>query len=331
MKKILILVLIVFLLIAGRSVYENIYAPFKGYSGEIIIEVKKGQSVKTIAENLEKNGVISSKLFFLVYYKLFSSEKTIRNGKYIFSEPLSTKKVLERLLSGKVLVVNLTIKEGMSINEIAALIEEKGIWSERDFLREASNIDLISDIDPEAHDLEGYLFPETYEVSSTDSPETLINAMVKIFRQRFKPEWKMRMKEFGFSLRQTITLASLIEKETADTSERFLISSVFHNRLKRKMLLDCDPTIVYILKKSNLYKGRLTWDDLKYPSRYNTRLYPGLPPGPICNPGLESIEAALYPQKSDYLYFVSKDGKKHVFSTNLDEHNRNVYKYIKSR
>jgi UPF0755 protein len=147
----------------------------------------------------------------------------------------------------------------------------------------------------------------------------------------FSNSMKWRAQELNLSIREVVTLASLIEKETSSREERFLISSVFHNRLRRGMGMDCDPTIIYALKRDNLYDGKLGWKDLKYDSPYNTRLYRGLPPGPICSPGFDSLEAALYPENTKYLFFVAKDSRSHYFSETLAEHNRAVRKYIINR
>jgi len=187
---------------------------------------------------------------------------------------------------------------------------------------------LIQDLDPNAPDLEGYLFPDTYMVHKGITAEDMVKLMVSKFRDHFSHSMKWRAEELRLSIREVVTLASLIEKETASREERFLISSVFHNRLRIGMPMGCDPTIIYALKRDNLYRGKLGWDELKYDSPYNTRLHRGLPPGPICNPGFASIEAALYPENTKYLYFVAKDHRSHYFSKSLKEHNRAVRKYI---
>jgi len=214
------------------------------------------------------------------------------------------------------------------MREMSRVIADVLVMNAEDFLLAAGNFMLIADLDPEASDLEGYLFPDTYLVGRQISPAALIETMIANFRRNFSQDLSWRAHEMGFSIRKTVILASLIEKETASRQERFTVSSVFHNRLRKKMLLDCDPTIIYGLEREGLYRGRLGWAELKHPTPYNTRLYRGLPPGPIANPGLASLEAALFPETTDYLYFVKKDATSHYFSRTLREHNAAVRKYI---
>ncbi|MBN2346115.1 MAG: endolytic transglycosylase MltG, partial [Candidatus Aminicenantes bacterium] len=236
--------------------------------------------------------------------------------------------VIEKLEQGKAVLHKVTIKEGLWIAETARRLEESGLFPAAEFERAAANASPVRDLDPQATDLEGYLFPDTYLVRKDITAREMAALMVGRFRQNFSHRFAWRARDIGFSLRQVVILASLIEKETASRDERFLISSVFHNRLRRRMLLDCDPTIVYALKRDGRYRGKLGWDDLKYDSPYNTRLHRGLPPGPIASPGYAALEAALYPENTDYLFFVAKDGSSHHFSRTLSEHNRAVRKYI---
>ena len=191
---------------------------------------------------------------------------------------------------------------------------------------------LIRDLDPEAADLEGYLFPDTYLVRKDITAREMAALMVEPLPRRISATpsiWRAR--DIGFTPRQAVIMASLIEKETANRDERFLVSSVFHNRLRQNMLLDCDSTIIYALKKAGVYDGDLRWADLKSDSPYNTRRHRGLPPGPIASPGYASLEAALYPENTEYLFFVAKDGGSHYFSKSLAEHNRAVRKFIIQR
>jgi len=217
------------------------------------------------------------------------------------------------------------VPEGLTRLEIADLLATPA----EEFIATTSTNELIKDLDPIAPNLEGYLFPETYSFPKGTSAREVAQAMVRQFRQTFNSAWQARTTQLGFSIRDMVILASLIEKETSNPEERKLISAVFHNRLQRKMKLDCDPTIIYALKLKGTYDGRLGWKDLKLDSPYNTYLYPGLPPGPIANPGHAALEAALYPADVDYLYFVSRNDGSHVFSHTLKEHNRNVQIYQK--
>ncbi|HEX7502835.1 MAG TPA: endolytic transglycosylase MltG, partial [Acidobacteriota bacterium] len=224
-----------------------------------------------------------------------------------------------------------TIKEGLWIGETAQVFEQAGLFPASEFMRAASSPALIRDLDPEASDLEGYLFPDTYLVRKDITAREMVAAMVERFRENFNNNAIWRARDIGFTPRQAVIMASLIEKETANRDERFLVSSVFHNRLRQNMLLDCDSTIIYALKKAGVYDGDIRWNDLKSDSPYNTRRHRGLPPGPIASPGYASLEAALYPENTEYLYFVAKDAGSHYFSKSLAEHNRAVRKFIIQR
>jgi UPF0755 protein len=183
---------------------------------------------------------------------------------------------------------------------------------------------MIKTVGVEANSLEGYLFPDTYRLDKTMPEEAIIKKMVSRFWEIFNVDLQNRSRELGFSYHQVVTLASIIEKETGAEEERRLISAVFHNRLKRKELLQSDPTVIYAVKD---FDGNLTREDLKLDSRYNTYRYAGLPPGPIANPGRASLIAALHPAEVDYLYFVSKNDRTHEFSSDLKQHNAAVRKY----
>ena len=250
------------------------------------------------------------------------------SGEYMFDHSETMRDVIEKMKKGEVLLYKITIKEGLTIDETAIFLEKSNNFKYDELIREAGNVKLISNIDSKAKDLEGYLHPDTYFFSKGTSPKAVISTMINHFKENFSPSYRWRAKELNMTIREIVTLASLIEKETASRDERFLISSVFHNRLRIGMPMGCDPTIIYALKLKNKYNGKLTWEDLKIDSPYNTRTNKGLPPGPICSPGIASIEAALFPEKTEYLYFVAKDSKRHYFSKTLKEHNWAVKKYI---
>ena len=198
-----------------------------------------------------------------------------------------------------------------------------------EFASASGQTEWISGWDDAATDMEGYLFPETYHFPKGTPTEKLVEAMVTQFKKTFNENWQRRADELGMTVREVVILASLIEKETSIPEERTLVSAVFHNRLRIGMKLDCDPTIIYALKQQDRFGDRLRTKDLRFDSPYNTYLYPGLPPGPICNPGQGCLEAALYPAASKYLYFVSKNDGSHHFSLTLREHLRAVQKYQK--
>jgi UPF0755 protein len=331
MKKfigILFFVLLIIILVIGFDVYHKVFRPYKGYPGSVNIQIEKGSPVSVIGELLYQKKIISSYSIFTLYYRLFFSSLSLKSGEYQFDAAMTMKEVIMKLHSGKMILYKITVKEGMTLEETGEFLAANHGINDDDFIRITKNSGLIMDLDPDADDLEGYLFPDTYLVPGKISAEDLVGLMIQKFRKNFTNPFYLQAQRLHFSIRNVVTLASLIEKETAAREERFLISSVFHNRLKRGMPLACDPTIIYILKKQNQYTGDIRWKDLKLDSPYNTRKYPGLPPGPICSPGLASIEAALYPEETDYLYFVAKDLKTHYFSKTLKEHNWAVRKYI---
>lgn len=334
MKKLIALFLILLIGVAtylGLDIYQKVYKPYKGYPQKITVEIPKGSPVSAIGSMLFEKKIISSYSYFMLYYKLFHKNTPLKSGEFEFDSPLTMKQVIEKLHKGKVKLYKITIKEGMTIWETADYLEQNHGISSSKFLKAAKNSSLIKDLDPKADDLEGYLCPDTYMVVKGTTAEELVSLMVRKFKEYFSNSMKWRARDIGMSVREIVTLASLIEKETSSRDERFLISSVFHNRLRIGMPLGCDPTVIYALKRENQYTGKIRWKDLKFDSPYNTRINRGLPPGPICSPGFASIEASLFPENTRYLYFVSKDGRTHYFSRTLKEHNRAVQKYIINR
>jgi len=321
----------VVLLIFTTWLVRELYVPPKTSPEKTIFEVQKGWGPKVIARNLTKIGVIKKKWPFLMSYKLFFSTESLKAGEYAFSLPLSTKEVLRILTEGKTYLHPLTIPEGLTAKEIFKFLNSKNFVREEDFLQAFSQTEAVSLWDREAKNLEGYIFPETYFFPKGIPTKKIIFSMVSQFKDVFKKEWQRRAEELGLTIREVVILASLIEKETSIPEEKKLVSAVFHNRLNLGMKLDCDPTIIYVLKQEGHFEGRLRYKDLKLDSPYNTYLYPGLPPGPICNPGRESLQATLYPAEEDYLYFVSKNDGSHQFSRTFREHQRAVLIYQKRK
>jgi UPF0755 protein len=331
MKKIILYLFLAFMVAAawlGFEVYRKVFSPYMGYAGKTVVSIEPGNSATAISVMLQRQGIIADAAYFRRYYRLFFKGKTLKAGEYLFDGPLTMPQVIEKLVLGKAILYKITFKEGLMIDEMAQIFQEAGIFSAKDFILAARDTEPISDLDPEAVDLEGYLFPDTYLVRKDISAAEMAALMVRHFRDNFSNTFIWRARDIGFSVRQAVILASLIEKETANRDERFLVSSVFHNRLRTHMLLDCDSTIVYALKKAGIYDGDIRWNDLKNSSPYNTRIHRGLPPGPIANPGYASLEAALYPENTEYLFFVAKDGNSHYFSKTLAEHNRAVKRFI---
>ncbi|MGD2295673.1 MAG: endolytic transglycosylase MltG [Candidatus Aminicenantes bacterium] len=329
-KRSLLIATILVLFLTSWFVLEFLSSP-KNPPKTILFEIEKGKGAKSLAQNLKDKDIIQKKWVFLLGYSVLYSARSIKAGEYAFSLPLPVKEILEIITEGRVHLHALTIPEGLTRLEIAEHLESLGFSERQAFLKASASPDPISDLDPEAANLEGYLFPETYFFPKGVTVEKIVSSMVSQFRNTFSDEWKERAGQIDKSIREVIVLASLIEKETSLPEERPLVSAVFHNRLQRRMKLDCDPTIIYALKLQGKFKDRLRTKDLQLDSPYNTYLYGGLPPGPIANPGRDSIAAALFPAETDYLYFVSKNDGSHCFSRTFREHQNAVNVYQKRK
>jgi UPF0755 protein len=235
--------------------------------------------------------------------------------------------VLTKIAQGEVDLVPLTFPEGLTIAEMGKLFEQAGFGTAATFVAAAREGTLIHDLDPQAQDLEGYLFPDTYALArGTDAPH-VIRAMVDRFRRKLTPEIRTAAAARELSVRQLVTLASIVEKETGRADERPMVASVYANRLKIGMALQCDPTVIYALQRAGRFDGNLRRDDLQFDSPYNTYRYPGLPPGPVAAPGQASLQAAAQPAESEFIFFVSRNDGSHAFARNLAEHNANVQKF----
>ena len=289
-----------------------------------VIIVKPGQKFKSLSQILYKKGVINHPAKFRLFSRIKGYDKNIKAGEYVLSSTMTPKIILEIFVIGKVRLHRLTIPEGYNLRQVAQVVSRAGFGTQADFFKAATNADLVHSKGIDAQTFEGYLFPDTYYFTKDATPEKIISSMVKRFWSVFKPEWKNRAKTLGFTIHQVVTLASIIEKETGAAVERPIISSVFHNRLKRRIRLESDPTVIYGIKDFN---GNITRRDLAENTPYNTYRIKGLPPGPIANAGIKAIEAVLYPADTRFLYFVSKKDNTHQFSTNLKDHNRAVQKY----
>ncbi len=309
--------------------FVQIHQPYQGYpEPSRIVLIERGWTLPRIAEALHSQGIIQSSSIFRWYVWLAFEPSSLKAGEYQFEGPHNLPAVLEKLLLGQVHHYRITIPEGLILEEVAERLTENGFGEENQFLEAMKEIDRIRDWDPAAEiNLEGYLFPDTYFFPRGVKEGAIVRSMIESFRQTWTPEHSRRARELQLSIREVVTLASLIEKETALDQERPLVSAVFHNRLQQNLKLACDPTVIYAVKQVKEFDGIIHQSDLDLDSPYNTYLYPGLPPGPIANPGLESIEAALYPAQVDYLYFVSTNDGSHYFSNNYRDHNRAVQQY----
>jgi UPF0755 protein len=294
-------------------------------SRSITFEVQPGMTLKQVTLELFNQRLILSPSAFQAIAYIQDKEKQIMVGEFSLSPSMLPTEIILRLTSGKTILYPLTIPEGYRITEIASLLDTQGLASSEVFILQTQDKDLIKSMDIPTDSLEGYLFPETYYLSKLTPEKKIVQKMVNTFKEKvLKSQLLKSSKESPLSLHEIITLASLIEKETGLDSERKLISSVFHNRLRKNMRLQTDPTVIYAIEK---FDGNIRKRDLKIDSPYNTYRYKGLPPGPISSPGIKSIEAAIFPIKSNHLYFVSRQDGSHHFSSTLVEHNQAVKKY----
>lgn len=334
MKKtgVIILAAILVCMLAAVGFYLDLLRYAKQPAGESaeekVVAVNPGEGLKSISRRLFSAGIIQNPSKFSFLARIKGYDKRVKTGEYLLSARLTPAKILEMMVSGKVILYKVTVPEGYTLRQIAAVVAETGLAKAEDFLTAAGNSARVSNEGIEADTFEGYLFPDTYYFPKDIGPAKIVDTMVQRFNSVFRPEWKKRVEELGFSVHEIVTLASIIEKETGVPAERPLISSVFHNRLKKGMRLESDPTVIYGIEGFN---GNITRKDLAAERPYNTYRIRGLPPGPIANPGARSLEAALYPAYSDYLYFVSKNDNSHQFSTNYVDHNRAVMKYQLNR
>ena len=321
------LVLVILVLAAGGAafVYYSAGRPYQGFNKPVILDFPKGTSSRSMGAQLAQAGVIQYSWLFSMERVLHPSARLLA-GEYQFSEPASAATVFDRIARGDVFFYELTIPEGSNIFDIAAIIDRFDFMRGADFLRIAHDPSLIHDIAPDAPSLEGYLFPSTYRVERSTTVQQLCRMMTDLFRKQWRslPGAAARP-----SANATVTEASLVEKETAVPDERPLVASVFANRLRIGMPLDCDPTTIYAALLDQRYHGAIYRSDLDSSNPYNTYKHAGLPPGPIANPGIASLKAALAPADTKYLYFVAKaDGSgSHHFSETIEEHGRAVQKY----
>ncbi|MCK5513710.1 MAG: endolytic transglycosylase MltG, partial [Deltaproteobacteria bacterium] len=281
-----------------------------------------------VADILEKEGVIAGVKKFRLFAKLKGVEKRIKAGDYTFHTAMTPSTVLNKLVRGEHRIHKVTIPEGFNTFQIAALLEKEGLLEKEKFLKYTSDPVFVHSLGINSDSLEGFLFPDTYQLRKGMGEERILRKLVARFNEIFEEQYQQRVEELNLSLEELITLASIVEKETSDPSERNLIAAVFYNRLKRGIMLQSDPTVIYGIQNFN---GNLTKEDLKTKTPFNTYLIRGLPPHPIANPGEDSIKAVLYPSPKKYLYFVSKNDGTHHFSATLKEHNRAVNRYQKKR
>lgn len=301
-----------------------IATPAADHGEEVLFTIAKGSGFSKIARDLFAARLIQKPFAFKIYGRLQKAETRIHAGEYLLSPQMTPQGILDALVSGRVKAYRMTIPEGLRITEIAVRAENTGLVSAQAFLDAAMDPELARRLCIKGKTLEGYLFPETYFFTRPVSAQDMVRTMVDRFRQTLTQKDRDRASAMGFSIHEIVTLASIIEKETGASHERPKIAAVFHNRLKRKMRLETDPTVIYGISD---FDGNITRRHLRTPTPYNTYVISGLPPGPIASPGRAALTAALWPANTEDLFFVSKKDGTHHFSTTLREHNRAVRKY----
>lgn len=316
------------ILVAGAGIalwaYIDLHAAHAHHHSNDYIEIPKGSSTLEIVNRLESEGIITHKWPLLVYLKLSSRASRLKAGDYRFPSPISPLGVVAKLEIGEQRLGRFTVIEGWTRWDIAAAmahVPELKLPGSDAALAYMNNVRLIDDLDPTATNLEGYLFPDTYSFPPDATPSTVVEGMVKRFRREWTPAWNDRAKELHLTVREVVTVASLIETEAKLKDERPLVASVIYNRLRKNMNLGVDSTIIYASKLAGKWKndGHVYKSDVDRVSPYNTRLNRGLPPGPIASPGASSLQAALYPAETTYLYYVrdpNRDDGAHNFYSN---------------
>ncbi len=328
-SKFFLLLLGVLLLLSISVLSWFLFVPFSKTASTKVIFIKKGTPLRKVSEVFEQEGIIKNRHFFVFLTTILGKKARIKAGEYEFHTPMLPLDVLSVLAKGQVKRHLVTIPEGFTLSQIAQLLENLNLVEKKGFLQKTSSPAFINALGLSqlaGPTLEGYLFPDTYHLLREMDPEEVIQMMVHQFRKVFGPDFAHWASESGISEREVVILASIIEKETSLSGEKPLISAVFHNRLRKKIPLQSDPTVIYGIRN---FDGNLTKEDLMRPTPYNTYLLAGLPPTPICNPGRDSLLAAVRPAPVSYLYFVSKNDGSHYFSSDIEEHNRAVWKYQK--
>ena len=304
------------------------FSPYRNFQTQTFVEIEHGTSSRAIARKLQTQGVVRSRWAFLAV-RFLHPRASLQAGEYRFGSAQTPWQVFDEIRRGEIFYEDITIPEGSNIFDIAGLLANYDTVTPAAFLKAAANSESVRDLDPEAPSLEGYLFPSTYRVTHKTTARQLCRAMTDEFRKQWKALGGEKQSD---KIHRIVTLASLVEKETASGQERPEVASVFFNRLRLSMPLQCDPTTVYAALLENRYRGVIHKSDLASRSLYNTYSHVGLPPGPIANPGFLSLKASLYPADTNYLYFVAKPNGVggHVFSSTLAEHEQAVLAYRKS-
>lgn len=307
------------------DLYRYMHAPVQGdLTSAVHLHIAPGANFRGIVQKLRNEQLVAHPWKFELVARWKGFARNLQAGEYRISPQMTPLEILRSLNRGEVVLHQVTIPEGFNMRQVARRLDEKGLVDFDAFLSAATDPQLAEELNIPADTVEGYLFPDTYAFARNVSPEKIVQTMAGQLRQHFTPQWRERAREMDFTVHEIVTLASIIEKETGAPEEREVIASVFHNRLEKNMRLETDPTVIYGIEN---FDGNLTRKHLRRHSPYNTYRIQGLPPGPIANPGLAAIRAALYPADTDYLFFVSRKDGTHQFSETLKAHNQAVRKY----
>lgn len=328
MKKNFVIITTGIVFIFALYLIVQLLVPLPFGNKAIEFEVKRGQTFREVINSLSEKGMIRDRNIFLIIGRLTGLDKKIKAGYYPLWGNMTPLQIFDALRKGKIIEYEITVVPGDSLIEIGEKFSTLGIIEKEQFERLSKDKDFLNSLDIDAPSIEGYLFPDTYRFPKGLEIKEILTLMVERLREKFSDEMLMRAFEIGMSEREILTLASIIEKEAVEDEERPIISAVYHNRLKKNMPLQADPTSIYGVKSS---KESITRKDLLRKTPYNTYVIKGLPPGPIASPGLKSIIAALYPENVPYLYFVSNNDGTHIFSVTLNEHERAVKIYREKR
>lgn len=314
------LAIVVLVLAAGTL---SLTAPYADFENQVFVDIPKGTGTRHMARLLADAGVIRGGWQFLAV-RVLRPRATLKAGEYLFQRPASAWVIFDRIARGDVFFQSIVVPEGQTIFDIADQLAARKIMDRALFLAAAHDPTLIRDLDPRAPTLEGYLFPDTYHFPR----HTTAAQLCKLMTEQFRKAWE-QVAVLGADIHDTVTLASMVEKEARVSDERRIVASVYLNRLRTGMPLQCDPTAIYAAVMENRYRGTIYRSDLASTNAYNTYTHAGLPPGPIANPGIASLQAALKPASTDYLYFVARaDGSgSHQFSNGLADHTRAVQQY----
>jgi UPF0755 protein len=321
-----LLALLIFLVLSLSSYLHFLASPYGNGRIVKVFDFSSGYTMKKISKELERSRIIGSATLFSLYARIQGADEKVQAGTYRFTDGMPPQEILSKLINGDVFEIRFVVPEGYSIYQIAELLENRKIFTKKIFLRECFDRTLLNELQIPARSVEGFLLPRTYTIKPGTDAATLIKEMVAQFRSTYALNYANQAKSLGLSDLAVLTLASMIEKEAVVPAERPLIASVFFNRLKKDMPLQSDPTAVYGIRA---FAGKISKKDILRDTPYNTYSINGLPPGPIGNPGEDSIKAVLYPAQTPYLYFVARKDGTHHFSASLEEHTRAIEKYLK--